>query len=178
MTRRRLYSVIKCVVGLHVCTMLNQLAKTRSCDQMQTPRVGVSIPNFATGACGAAAKVDRDEPESASEGVTGTAEAEEGWNDSEGAWEEVSDGDPVDDPPAVEGPLLISLEKGLVAPPKRQGVTKEERQATQRLHRAHLLCLLGRALLYDAAVDDPTLQVGGWVREHVLIVRWGAGHSR
>lgn len=38
-------------------------------------------------------------------------------------------------------------------------MTKKRREAARRLHRAHLLCLLGRGSLYDAAACDPLLQV-------------------
>jgi hypothetical protein len=41
--------------------------------------------------------------------------------------------------------------------PRRTAFTKEDREAARLVHRAHLLCLLARGLLYDAAADDPTL---------------------
>jgi len=36
--------------------------------------------------------------------------------------------------------------------------TKEDKDLARLIHRSHLLCLLGRAMLYDTAADDPTLQ--------------------
>lgn len=39
-------------------------------------------------------------------------------------------------------------------------ITKEERDEAAQVHRAHVLCLAARALLFDAAADDPTVQVG------------------
>ena len=41
----------------------------------------------------------------------------------------------------------------------RPPVTREDRERALLLHRAHLLCLLGRGLLLDAAVSDCILQV-------------------
>ena len=49
---------------------------------------------------------------------------------------------------------------GLLKPPprQRQTYTKEDREIARLVHRSHLLCLLGRGLLFDAAADDPDLQ--------------------
>ncbi|KAL4536811.1 hypothetical protein Ndes2437B_g06215 [Nannochloris sp. 'desiccata'] len=41
---------------------------------------------------------------------------------------------------------------------RRQAFAKEDRETARLVHRSHLLCLLGRGLLYDAAADDPLLQ--------------------
>ena len=41
---------------------------------------------------------------------------------------------------------------------KRRGVNKADREQAQMVHRSHLLCLLGRGLMHDAAASDPLLQ--------------------
>lgn len=38
-------------------------------------------------------------------------------------------------------------------------VTKEDRQQASMVHRAHTMCLLGRAHLLDTVADDAELQV-------------------
>jgi len=49
-------------------------------------------------------------------------------------------------------------EEGPTGNRRRQAFTKEDRETARLVHRSHLLCLLGRGLLYDAAADDPLLQ--------------------
>ncbi|KFM24497.1 DNA repair protein complementing XP-C cells-like protein [Auxenochlorella protothecoides] len=119
-----------------------------------------------TAACGAAAVVDRDAAILAT-----PAELEENTEPAWLDWEEVGHESPASGgegagPAPIEAPasqglgLSISLiGEGAPKPPaKRRGVSQADREAAQRLHRSHALCLLGRALLYDAASSDAGLQ--------------------
>jgi hypothetical protein len=118
----------------------------------------------------------------------GSEEEEEDWEDAwaelegseEGAGtaaggEEEGEGD---DEEEQEGGLTITLQrdgseegaaggKGKGKPRggsaaaggvKRRGVNKADREQAQMVHRSHLLCLLGRGLMHDAAASDPLLQ--------------------
>lgn len=111
------------------------------------------------GACGALAKRDRDEPaENSSNGAEGDDSLPTDTSDLD--WEEVNESALQSGQGQSPEPLLVSIQNdSAVASAKRQGVTKKERQSAQRLHRSHLLCLLGRALLFDKAATDAELQV-------------------
>ena len=120
---------------------------------------------FAAAACGAPCVVVEDND--AAQRPDSDAEAA-GWD---GSWEDVgSDEDGEEALAATAGPLSHADEaltvdvsragKGAAggAAPKRLTFTKVDRETARLVHRSHLLCLLGRGLLYDAAADDATLQ--------------------
>lgn len=55
---------------------------------------------------------------------------------------------------------------------KQRVVTKEERQHAALLHRTHVMCLVARAVLFDAAAEQHELQVrdsgGGGGQVHTV----------
>lgn len=107
----------------------------------------------------------------------GAPEAEDGFPSDADSWEDIDEAELGDSeggaqltrsaseaPSTQAGPsvLTIHLDPGSRrkegSGQKRRSFTKADREAARLVHRSHLLCLLGRGLLYDQAADDALLQ--------------------
>jgi hypothetical protein len=55
-----------------------------------------------------------------------------------------------------------------VAPAVKRRQAQQRRRLQQDMHRLHLLCLLGRGMLMDAAADSPLLQVSVVIKPFYL----------
>ncbi|KAK9840463.1 hypothetical protein WJX74_010195 [Apatococcus lobatus] len=127
--------------------------------------------------CGAPAKPQGDQEDHEEAPVGEEAEQEEGpqdaWlsdpesqsEDLEGQHEEGHEWEAAGGYEDADAELLISLdeakqedEDGGPQASKRKGFTKEDREEARLIHRSHILCLLARAMLLDAAASDPLLQ--------------------
>lgn len=64
---------------------------------------------------------------------------------------------------------LIACVSAVPGKKKRKGIRKEQKELAKLLHRSHLLCLLGRGLLYDQAASDLMLQVGHLLLQHLKV---------
>lgn len=128
---------------------------------------------IAPSVCGAPALLDQDDQTTIPEGEQEEKHPHHDEDDGMG-WESEDEDDNHLPPPPLPLPHLdrstvitvdattVDDEEGKPSSASKRKpritYTKEDKELTKQIHRSHVLCLLGRAMLYDTAADDPTLQ--------------------
>ncbi|GFR39970.1 hypothetical protein Agub_g516, partial [Astrephomene gubernaculifera] len=73
-------------------------------------------------------------------------------------WDVVCIDDEAQQPGVPKNGIEFTLEETDPQKRIRRAITKREREAAAAVHRCHVLCLVGRALLLDWAAEQPEVQ--------------------